>query len=210
MKLSHSLAAGAALLVTAGCAITPPSLPSVSASAPPTASATTSASPTVATSPPVVAPTVPGAAGALDVSAYEVSMFASPTGAIWCAVKEDSAWCHFPSGYQAKVPTSEEVCPEEQLDVTGVAVGNKVEYFCSGDPTAFPALNNAGYGLEWFASSGFPKVKYSDFTLATLPYGKKLADGSFVCLSEKSGITCGDTSTGIGFKMAKAGVTFIS
>jgi hypothetical protein len=163
------------------------------------------------TSPSPAKPTVPDTVGALDVSAYEVSMFASPSGSIWCAVQGDAAWCHFPLGsFSGKVPSSKEVCPEEMLDVTGVSVGTKVEYFCSGDATAFPALENAGSGLEWFAGTGFPTVKKDGHVLATLPYGKKIADGSFVCISETTGVTCGDTATGIGFKMAKAGVTFIS
>jgi hypothetical protein len=90
-------------------------------------------------------------------------------------------------------------------------VGKKVEYFCSGDPSAFPALNSgSGDGLQWFAKTGFPTVKRDGFVLATLPYGKKLASGSFVCLSETTGVTCANTKAGIGFKMAKAGVTFIS
>jgi hypothetical protein len=210
MKLGLLLAATAAALVTAGCAITPPTLPPVSASAP-SVSTSALATPSQASPPsPSAAPSVPNATGALNVTSYEVSMFASPSGAIWCAIQGDSAWCHFPSNFQGTVPSTKKVCPEQHLDVTGVSVTKKVEYFCSGDPTAFPAFSNGGDGLEWFAASGFPTVKYSGFTLATLPYGHKLVDGSFVCLSEKSGVTCGNTATGIGFTMAKAGVTFIS
>ncbi len=199
----------AALLVTVGCTTSAPTLPSggptsvVSGSPPASSPATPPASPTA------VAPKVPATTGALDVTAYDVSMFASPSGSIWCAVQGGAAWCHFPSDFKGKIPTSKEICPDEMLDVTGVTVGTKVEYFCSGDPTAFPDLKNAGSGLEWFKGTGFPTVKKNGFTLATLPYGKKLADGTFVCLSETTGVTCGDSKTGIGFKMAKAGVTII-
>lgn len=209
MRLRPFLAA-AAVLVTAGCATPAPVLPSVGpgsvVSSPPVSSPP--ASPT--TSPSPTTPKVPDTVGALDVSAYEVSMFASPSGSIWCAIQNDTAWCHFPGDFKGKIPSSSKVCPEEMLDVTGVSVGKKVEYFCSGDPTAFPDKLNAGSGLDWFAGTGFPWVKKDGFTLATLPYGKKLAAGSFVCLSETTGVTCGDSATGIGFKMAKAGVTIIS
>jgi hypothetical protein len=200
----------AVLLVTAGCAVPAPGLPSggptsVVSVSPPVASPST---PTA--SPPPAAPKVPDTVGGLDVSAYDVSMFASPSGAIWCAIQKDTAWCHFPSDFKGKIPSSSKVCPEEMLDVTGVSVGTKVEYFCSGDPTAFPDKTNAGSGLDWFAGTGFPWVKKDGFTLATLPYGKKLVAGSFVCLSENTGVTCGNSATGVGFKMAKAGVTILS
>jgi len=153
---------------------------------------------------------VPDPAGAIDVSAYPNSAFASPSGAIWCSVAKNMALCHFPAGFKGKVPTSKQTCPQEMLDVTGITVTKKVQYFCSGDPTAFPSLQNAGGDIDWFKVSGFPTVKYSGFTLATLPYGQKLVDGNFICLSESSGITCANTVLGIGFKMAKAGVILIS
>lgn len=201
----------AAILITSGCAGTsasPPSvttLPSTSVVAP---SASASVTPSALVTP-SAAPTVPVATGALDVSTWKVSMFASPSGKIWCAIQKDAAWCHFPSDFKGKIPSSKKICPKEQLDVTGVAVGKKVEYFCSGDPTAYPAVDS-DYGLEWFAGSGYPTVKYSGLVLATLPYQEKLADGSFVCLSQTTGVTCGDMNTGLGFTMARAGVTFIS
>ncbi len=202
----------AVVLFTTGCAAatpTPsPTSPLTSPAATPSPSSSSSATSAALPTPSPV-PSVPVATGALDVSAWKVSMFASPSGKIWCAIQKDAAWCHFPSDFKGKIPSSKKICPQEQLDVTGVAVGKKVEYFCSGDPTAYPALDS-GYGLEWFASSGYPTVKYSGLVLATLPYKEKLADGSFVCLSQTTGVTCGDMNTGLGFTMAKAGVTFIS
>ena len=51
--------------------------------------------------------------------------------------------------------------------------------------------------------------KSDSFTLAVLPYGKKIANGAYVCISEKVGVTCGNTQTGKGFRVALAGVTFI-
>lgn len=212
MKPMRAAFVAAVVLVTGGCAAaTPTPSPTSLATSPaawlspsPGSSVTSSTLPT-----PSAVPTVPPATGALDVSTWKVSMFASPSGKIWCAIQKDAAWCHFPSDFKGKIPSSKKICPKEQLDVTGVAVGKKVEYFCSGDPTAYPAVDS-DYGLEWFASSGYPTVKYSGLVLATLPYQEKLADGSFVCLSQTTGVTCGDMNTGLGFTMARAGVTFIS
>lgn len=192
----------------AGCSpASPVTTPAAGSASPPTP-ASTSATPSPATSTPTT-PVLPDATGALDVSSHELSAFASPSGAIWCAVSSQGAWCHFPADFQGKIPSSKKICPEEMLDVTGVAVTKKVAYFCSGDPTAFPATENAGGDIDWWQGTGYPKVKYNGFTLVTLPHGKKLAAGNFVCLSAKNGVTCANTGAGIGFRMARAGVTML-
>lgn len=192
----------------AGCSpASPVTTPAAGSASPPTP-ASTSTTPSPATSTPTT-PVLPDATGALDVSSHELSAFASPSGAIWCAVSSQGAWCHFPADFQGKIPSSKKICPEEMLDVTGVAVTKKVAYFCSGDPTAFPATENAGGDIDWWQGTGYPKVKYNGFTLVTLPYGKKLAAGNFVCLSAKNGVTCANTGAGIGFRMARAGVTML-
>jgi len=155
------------------------------------------------------APAVPDANGALDVSSYESAHFASPTGRIWCALAKDSALCHFPRGMNTStVPKPSKVCPGAGLDVSGVSVITQAEYFCSGGAEALPRTNKKY--TDWWPSTGYPSVTYEKQKLATLPYGRKLVHGAFICLSEQSGITCGNTSTGAGFTIARAGVRFIT
>ena len=151
-------------------------------------------------------PTVPDPADALDVSHYDSAHFASPTGRIWCAIYSDWALCHFPRGMDmSKVPEPAKVCPGAGLDVTGVSVEVKADYFCSGGAEALPQTN--GMYVDWWRTSGFGAVKYDGQRLAVLPYGEKVAKGRFVCLSEEAGVTCGNTETGAGFRVARAGVT---
>ena len=106
-----------------------------------------------------------------------------------------------------KVPTSDVVCPGEGLDVTGVNVSDEVGYFCSGGVESLPQTN--GEYVDWWKPTGWPSVTYDGWTLATLPYGKKLRLGDFVCDSQNSGITCGNRMTGQGFRVALAGVSLI-
>jgi hypothetical protein len=108
----------------------------------------------------------------------------------------------------SKVPKPSKVCPGAGIDVTGVGVTKDgVDYFCSGGAEALPQTN--GLYTAWWKSTGYPAVTYDGQKMATLPYGKKLVHGKLICLSEQSGITCGNTSTGAGFKISRAGVTFI-
>jgi len=153
-------------------------------------------------------PAVPDATGALDVSSFESAHFASPTGRIWCALTKDGTRCHFPRGMNtSKVPKPSKVCPGAGLGVTGVSVVRKAEYFCSGGAQAAPQTNREY--TAWWRSTGYPAVTFEKQKMATLPYGRKLVHGAFICLSEQSGITCGNTSTGAGFSIARAGVRFI-
>ena len=178
--------------------VTPP--PTTPGTATPSATASTPAK-----------PTVPDAAGALDVSTYdEASHFASPTGRIWCALAGDWALCHFPRDMNmTKVPKPSKVCPGAGIDVTGVGITTKgVDYFCSGGAEALPQTNGGYTG--WWKSTGYPSVTYEGQKMATLPYGRKLVHGELICLSEQTGITCGNTTTGRGFKISRAGVTFIT
>jgi hypothetical protein len=100
------------------------------------------------------------------------------------------------------------VCPGEGLDVTGVSILKKANYFCSGDAQSLPQTNGSYVG--WWKGTGLPSVKYEGQRLAVLPYGKKLARKGYVCASEKSGVTCGNVATGKGFRISLAGVTFIT
>ena len=183
----------------------PPATPSASTGP---SSASPTPSPVKTTAKPPAKPTVPNASGAVNVTSFGQAHFASPTGRIWCAMDEDGTLCHFPRGMKmTKVPTSDEVCPGEGLDVTGVNVSDEVGYFCSGGVESLPQTD--GDYTEWWRSRGWPSVNYDGWTLATLPYGKKLRLGDFVCESQNVGITCGNPMTGQGFRVALAGVSLI-
>lgn len=203
------------LVLLSGCSLlagTPTTSPSAATQSVPVTSApagpASSVMPPSSTPPSQTAspPAVPDASGAIDVSGVLAS-FASPSGRIWCALDGNAAWCHFPKGMTATVPASEEVCPGEGLDVTGVTVeAAEAKYFCSGDPTAFPVKGQAS--VAWHDATDFPWVKYDGFKLAVLPYGQKVVSGSFVCASEKNGVTCANTATAHGFRIALAGPVF--
>ena len=201
------------VLIVTGCAgarpaasVRPGSAATVSPTQDDSASPSGSASTRTSPKPTPTGPTIPDAAGALNVSGYESAHFASPTGAIWCAMNEGYTLCHFPKGMNSsKVPSTKKVCPGSGLDVTGVSVEVVADYFCSGGAEALPMTN--GLFVDWWKTTGFPSVKYDGFKLATLPYGKKLVYKRFVCLSEKSGVTCVNTDNRAGFKVAKSGVT---
>lgn len=199
-----------ACLALVGCGLsssgswTPDPIVTVSAS-PATAPNSASATPTST----AAALRVPDASGAIDVHSTNGAHFASPTGRIWCALSDEWALCHFPRGMDSsRVPPSSTVCPGAELDVTGVSVIDAADYFCSGGAEALPQTD--GEYVAWWKTTGFPSVKYDGQRLAVLPYGRTLVAGDFVCLSEKVGVTCGNIATGKGFRVALAGVTFIS
>lgn len=177
--------------------------PSPTSPAPTTASPASPSAPTTTTPSPTAAP-LPVAQ---DVSAWEKSDFASPTGRIWCGLSASGALCHFPRGFQGTIPKGADVCPEEGLDVTGVYVDAAgTGYFCSGDPSAYPVKGSNE--VRWHLTTGYGFVEYDGLTLAVLPYGKALGYGRYVCASASTGVTCRNTSIGRGFSIALAGVAF--
>lgn len=216
MKLRIPALIIAAALALAGCA--PASSqwtpgPIVTVDATPTGSPTvpdgTPSASASATSTATASPTVPDPAAAIDVSNFGGAHFASPSGRIWCAVADGWALCHFPKGMKmTKVPKPSKVCPDDGLDVTGISVDAKASFFCSGDPAAFPVVGDDS--TKWWKKTGFPSVKYDGTKFAVLPYGQALKYDHFVCLSEKAGVTCANTETGAGFRVALAGVTLIT
>ena len=220
MRPVPSLIAVTAFMLLAGCGITRPgatptvSNPVASASVTPTtANASASLDPSTG---PLAFPSSPDPASALDVSKTVAkagfASFASPSGHIWCALYDDYALCHFPFDYAGKLPTSKVVCPDDpELDVTGVMVdAKKVGYFCSGDPEANPALENSDSvaSTGWWKATGWPSVEVDGQKLATLPYGKTLFSGDFVCGSQPNGVTCGATANAKVFRMSRAGVSW--
>ena len=203
--LMVALAAGLVLTACAGQpapTVTVTQVISASPSASPAPSA--SESPTPSQSPTAEPPSVPAAKGALDVGGDQAA-FASPSGRIWCAVDTTGALCHFPKGIRGIIPPSDDVCPGQGLDVTGVNItGTGPDYFCSGDPSAYPVKGQPAVG--WHAKTGYPWVSYESLKLAVLPYGKRLRAAGYVCLSAKEGVTCGNTATRQGFRVSLAGV----
>ena len=167
---------------------------------------------------PLATPNVPDPSTALDVSKTVAkagfASFASPSGKIWCAIYADYALCHFPTDYAGTIPSSKKVCPDDvELDVTGVMVDRKtVNYFCSGDPEANPALEDSDSvaSTGWWKATGWPSVELDGRKLATLPYGKALARGQFVCASATTGVTCANTEIRKAFEMSRSGATRIS
>lgn len=217
-----------ALVLLVGCAQVPPQSPpsvshpvattSVTASAPTeTASGADASASLDPSNGPLAFPSVPDPASASDVSKTVAkagfASFASPSGKIWCALYADYTLCHFPFDYAGKIPTSEVVCPDDpELDVTGVMVdAKKVGYFCSGDPEANPALEDSDSvaSTGWWKATGWPSVELDGQKLATVPYGKALVSGNFICGSQPNGVTCGDTANGKVFRMSRAGVAWL-
>ncbi len=201
-----SAAATASASTTTTATSSGPVATSVTTSAPTTSGPGTTTSGPVATTSGPARPSVPTTA-ARDVSAWPSAAFASPSGRIWCGLTARSALCHFPRGFRQTIPSSEEVCPGEGLDVTGVAVtASGTSYFCSGDPSAFPVRGQDS--VAWHTATGYPWVAYDGFTLAVLPYGKALRHGDYVCASAENGVTCANRASGHGFRIALAGVDF--
>ena len=156
-------------------------------------------------------PEVPATSGALDVDPFGGAQFSSPSGRIWCAIGADSAACGFPDGMDATlVPKAKEVCPGQDMKVIMVALDAKgrAEYACGAAPAATPLVDTDA--TAWWADTGYPSVATQSGAFAVLPYGKKLVAGSFVCFSENTGVTCGNTESGKGFKVSRAGVLFIN
>lgn len=156
-------------------------------------------------------PEVPGRSGALDVDQYGGAQFSSPSGRIWCAMDADSAVCGFPDGMDTTlVPKADEVCPGQGAEVIKVSLGNRgqARYACGAEPAASPSIDTAA--TAWWIDTGYPSVATPSGEFAVLPYGKKLVAGSFVCFSENTGVTCGNTVSGKGFKVSRAGVLFIN
>ncbi len=155
----------------------------------------------------------------LDASRWSSIDFASPSGRIVCTMSGDpefeGATCGLPTslmmGESGWVPAAEEICPEdaESISVTQVWVGpERAEWQCAGGIAAWPAPDSDR--VEW-ARSGFGTVIRSEETgdqrFMSLPYGKALKNGEYVCESRETGVTCKNGS-GVGFRVNKAGVKF--
>ncbi len=104
--------------------------------------------------------------------------FVSPTGNITCTLSEDNGVsCHvFEHEWTLDAPTDTD-CQEDWGDNIGLTDGG-VNFGCYSD-------------IYW------------DLDADTLPYGSAIEVGDFDCRSERSGVSCFN-STGAGFTVAQA------
>ncbi|WP_068430581.1 DUF6636 domain-containing protein [Piscicoccus intestinalis] len=221
-----ALLAAAMLLVTAGCAGDPPtpSAATVTVTAEPAAPSTAPApgqaagpapSAAVTTGTPTYRPTATaaprsgsgsnqgsggnagsgnsGSGGGFDAAAAKVaagdatsmSRFQSPSGNIYCDMTSQYRACELGEG-GVPGPTND---PQ------------------SGCMDGFSATVRA----VKFTTRGTQKVCNTDTirnnTAPTLAYGSVARSGSIACLSERSGMTCVDTDSGVGFVMSRARIS---
>lgn len=211
-------AAGVAVTATVAILVLPGHLPRAGGPVVSTTIATTgSRAPKVRTTPGIaenaanrIRPEVPSTSGALSLGQFAGAEFSSPSGRIWCEMNADSASCGFPEGMDTTlVPKTGEVCPGQGMEVTMVSLNAKgvARYACGAQPAATPLVDTAA--TAWWTDTGYPSVETQSGEFAVLPYGKKLTLGSFVCFSENTGVTCGNTDSRKGFKVSRAGVLFI-
>lgn len=143
--------------------------------------------------------------GALDVSAFDLNGFASPDGSTLCAISVDGARCDLPDDFSGTPSRDEDACPDSNRTVTGVDVTDDTEWICGGDRSASPSPGAAE--TTWWKGTDFPTVKRGGSTWVTLPVGKKLVAGDFLCLSTETGITCGNVPISAGFSLSRTAVT---
>lgn len=201
------LAACVLLALPAGCSVLL-AQPGQPASTTPSATTTSTAGPPSPTPAESTAAAFPTADGALDVSSFAGAHFANPSGKIWCALTPDWALCQFPPTMNtARVPDPSQVCPGTGLEVTGVSVIQKADYFCGAGGDALPQTN--GLNVDWWRATGFGSVKRDHQRLAVLPEGRKLVLDDHLCVSEPAGVACVNTDSGRGFLLTRQGVSFL-
>ncbi len=144
------------------------------------------------------------ATDALDVSAHEVNAFTSPSGEITCMISVDGARCDLPAGYSGALPNAEDVCPGSTLPPSALVVTDDSGWICADDVATVPEPHRPS--TQWWQHTGFPTVTRAGRTRVTLPVGKKLIAGDFLCLSRPGDITCGNLAIGAGFTLTRESV----
>ena len=144
------------------------------------------------------------ATGALDVSAHEVNAFTSPSGEITCTISVDGARCDLPAGYRGTLPNTEDECPGSARPPSALEVIDDSGWICADDVVTVPEPHRPS--TQWWQHTGFPTVTQAGRTRVTLPVGKKLIAGDFLCLSRAGDITCGNLAVGAGFTLSREGV----
>lgn len=206
MSQIRLLSAVAAMVLLTACQPAAPTT-SATASSPPGVSATPTDAPTTVSPTPAAAAKVPQAKGAIDVSALDWASFASPSGRIRCSISSSEAGCDFPEGMDpAGIPDQDTFC-DPDATLSSVVVTDVASFACMMDPYSWPETDSES--ASWWKKTGFAAVEVGESALAVLPYGKKLRAGRMVCSSERTGVVCGNTTTGSGFTIALAGVGFI-
>lgn len=146
------------------------------------------------------------ATDALDVSANEVNAFASPSGKLICMLSVDGARCDLPAGFSGARPSIEDECPGAAVPPSAVVVTDDSGWICADDAVATPEPHRPS--TQWWQRTGFPTLNQAGRTKVTLPVGKKLIAGDFLCLSRPDDITCGNVAIGAGFTLSPEGVKF--
>ncbi|MCE1174718.1 MAG: hypothetical protein LWW77_08950 [Propionibacteriales bacterium] len=144
------------------------------------------------------------ATDALDVSAQEVNAFTSPSGEITCMISVDGARCDLPVGYRGALPSTEDECPGSTLPPSALVVSDDSGWICADDVVTVPEPHRPS--TKWWQGTGFPTLTHAGLTRVTLPVGKKLIAGDFLCLSRPADITCGNLAIGAGFTLSREGV----
>lgn len=196
----HRVAVVACLAALAGCTPAGPSSPAPTDPAAPAAS-TPASTPAFA---------VPARAAAVDVTATGTAAFASPTGRIRCSLTPGGVTCSLPVGYLGRVPTPATTCPgtapDTRVDAVLLAPAG-AGFTCDPDAAAPPVRGRAS--TAWVAAGGgvwaTPEVGGE---VATLPYGRSIAVGDYVCASEEAGVTCAHGPTGHAMLLRRAGIVF--
>lgn len=117
-----------------------------------------------------------GAPPPADRVVSELTMFASPTGNIGCAIDQRSVRCDI-GDRDWSPPPKPSGCDLDYGQGITLEAGSAPEFVCAGDTTL-------GAG-------------------EVLPYGQSIAAGLLRCESAATGMTCTDTETGRGFMLAK-------
>ena len=185
----------AASTLLAGCGFLPIPLPTVIVDQPTSSPSSTPSS----------AEASPVGSDDWDVSAFELSGFASPNGSTICAIGVDGARCDLPDDFTGSTSGEDGFCPDSDVTATGVQVTDDPEWICGGDRSSAPAPGTDQ--TAWWKHTGFPTVKRGGSTWVTLPVGKKLLAGDYFCLSTAEGITCGNVLSGAGFSLTRAAAT---
>lgn len=119
-----------------------------------------------------------GAPPAADREVTELTLFASPTGNIGCAIEPSDVRCDI-GDRDWSPPPKPSGCSGDYGQGITLSTGAAPEFVCANDSTL-------GGG-------------------DVLDYGQSIAAGLLRCESAATGMTCTDTETGRGFTLAKEG-----
>jgi hypothetical protein len=120
----------------------------------------------------------PSATGVSVVRADAAYAFQAPSGNISCSMERDNATCEIRERTfdQPKKPSG---CEVDYGDMISLAGDTRAEFACHGDTVS---VENA----------------------PVLPYGERVSNGSVVCTSEESALSCSTSTGSHGFELSRA------